>query len=217
MKTFFVIGLGRFGSAAAEKLYEMGHEVIVMDENEELVRQAADMATHAAIGDARELSVLRAAGAQDCDCAIVAIGSDLAASVVVTMNLRDLGVPKIICKAQNERYKRALERIGADQVLIPEKEMALKLEQSLGSSSFVDYIEGSEEDGIAEMAPPKKWIGKTLAELNVRGRYRVNVLAFKNERTGEVNMAPGAKDALSADDTLMLMGRNEDLELLERL
>lgn len=217
MKTYLVIGLGRFGSAAADELYDMGQEVIVLDEQEELVRQAADQATHAAIGDARELSVLKAAGAMDCDCAIVAIGSDLAASIVITMNLKDLGVPKIICKAKDDMYKRALERVGADQVLIPEKEMAVRLVQSLGSNSFLDYIDFSDEYGIAEIDPPPAWVGKTLRSLDVRRKHRVNVLAIRNEITGKLNMSPGPEDTIGSEDTVMVLGRNEDLNLLQGL
>ena len=155
MKTFFVIGLGRFGSAAAEGLFDQGKEVLVLDEDEELVRRAADKATHSAIGDGRDQAVLKAAGAEDCDCAIVAIGSDLAASILVTMNLRDLGVPYIICKAKNEINKQALERIGADRVLIPEKEMAERLVKSLGETSILDYMELSDGYGIVEIPAPK--------------------------------------------------------------
>lgn len=217
MKTFLIIGLGRFGASAAERLYDMGHEVIVIDENEELVRQTADKATHAAIGDAREISVLKAAGAKECECAIVAIGDDLAASILVTMNLKDLGVPNIVCKARDEMYKRALERIGADRVLIPEKEMAVRLVQSLGSSSFLDYIEFSEEYGIAEITPPKSWRNKTLRNLDVRGKYRVSVLSIQNEKTGKMQMSPGANDVIEEEDTILVMGKNEDLSLLQRL
>ena len=216
MKTYLVIGLGRFGSAAAEELYDMGQEVIVLDELEENVRQAADQATHAAIGDAREINVLKASGATDCDCAIVAIGSDLAASILITMNLKDLGVPYIICKAKDETYKRALERVGADRVLIPEKEMAVRLVRNLGPATFQDYIEFSEEYGIAEITPPDNWIGKTIRALNIRGKYHVNVLAIKNDTSDEVNIAPGAEDVIKQGDTVMVMGHNEDLALLQR-
>ena len=216
MKTYLVVGLGRFGMAAADELYDLGQEVSVLDEQEELVRQAADQATHAAIGDAREMSVLKAAGAQDCDCAIVAIGSDLAASILITMNLKDLGVPYIICKARDETYKRALERVGANRVLIPEKEMAVRLVRNLGSASFLDYIEFSDEYGIAEITPPRNWTGKTLRALNIRSKYHVNVLALKNEETDQVLVAPGAEAVIREGDTVMLMGRSEELALLQR-
>ena len=182
-----------------------------------MVRRVADRATHAAIGDAKELHVLKAAGAGECDCAIVAIGEDLAASVVITMNLKDLGVPYIVCKAQNEMYKRALERVGADRVVIPEREMAVRMVYSLGSTSFLDYIEFSSEYGIAEITPPESWHGKCLRELNVRGRYHVNVLSLKREADGAVLMSPGAEDVIHAHDTVMIMGKNEDLSRLQKL
>lgn len=216
MKTFLIIGLGRFGAAAAEKLYDLGHEVLIMDQDEELVRRLSDRATHAAIGDAREMQVLKAAGAADCDCAIVAIGEDLAASVVITMNLKDLGIPHIVCKAQNEIYQRALLRVGADRVVIPEREMAVRMVYSLGSTSFLDYIEFSREYGIAEISVPDRWVDETIKDLNVRGKYHVNILTIKRQ-DGQVCMSPGAEDRILAGDTLMVMGKNQDLSRLQSL
>lgn len=216
MKTFLIIGLGRFGAAAAEKLYDMGHEVLIIDRDEALVRRVADKATHAAIGDAQQMQVLKAAGAGECDCAIVAIGEDLAASVVITMNLKDLGIPHIVCKAQNEIYKRALERVGADRVVIPEREMALRMVYSLGSASFLDYIEFSSEYGIAEISAPVRWLGQNLKELDVRGKYHVNVLTLKRQ-DGTVLMSPGAEDKILEGDTVMIMGKNQDLARLQSL
>lgn len=215
MKTFVIIGLGRFGSAAAEKLYDMGHEVIVVDQAEEAVSHMADKCTHGAIGDARDMDVLRAMGIEGCDCAIVAMGEDLTASVLITMNLKDLGCKYIICKAQNEHYKRALERVGADRVVIPEREMALRLVQSLGSNSFLDYMEFSGEYAIAEVEPPKSWLGKTLKDLNVRAKYKLSVLAIKNETT--IRMSPGADDQVCKGDTVMVMGKHADLARLQKL
>lgn len=217
MKTFLVIGLGRFGIAAASKLYEMGYEVMVIDQSEELVNHMADSCTYAAIGDARDMEVLRSMEAGQCDCAIVAMGEDLSASVLITMNLKELGCKYVICKAQNEMYKRALIRIGADRVVIPEREMAVRLVQSLGSGSFHDYIEFSSEYAIAEIDPPKDWIGKTLKQLNVRAKYSVSVLAIQNEAENKMMMSPGAEDVLSAGDTVMIMGRNEDLARFRKL
>lgn len=215
MKTFIVIGLGRFGSAAAEKLYDMGHEVVVLDQSEEAVARLADKCTHGAMGDAREMDVLRAVGAAECDCAIVAMGEDLAASVLITMNLKDLGCKYIICKAQNEMFKRALLRVGADRVVIPEKEMAVRLVQSLGSNSFLDYMEFSGEYAIAEVEPPKVWQGKSLKDLNVRAKYHLTVLAIKTGK--EIRMSPGAEDVIAGGDTVMVMGRHRDLQRLQKL
>ncbi len=217
MKTFIIIGLGRFGSSAAEALYEMGHEVLVVDQDENAVNHLAEHCTHGAIGDARDIEVLRAAGAAECQYAIVAMGEDLAASVLITMNLRDLGCKYIICKAQNEMYKRALERVGADRVLIPERDMALRLVQSLGSRSFLDYMDLAGDYAIAEFEAPRSWVGKSLKSLNVRSRYQVSVLAIRNERTGKMQMSPGADDMIAQGDTVMVMGKEHDLKRMQKL
>lgn len=119
MKTYIVIGLGRFGTAVATKLYELGNEVLAIDAREENIQPIANHVTHAVVGDARDEEVLRALGVRNFDCAIVAIGEDLAASVLVTLTLKELGVPAVICKASSEVYKRALEKVGADRVVIP--------------------------------------------------------------------------------------------------
>lgn len=217
MKTFLIIGLGRFGSAAAEQLFDMGHEVIILDHSEESVSHLADHCTHAAIGDAQDVEVLRAVGAAECDCAIVAMGGELSASILITMNLRELGCKYIICKAQNELSKRALERVGADRVIIPEREMAIRLVKSLGSGHFLDYIEFSGEYAIAEIQPPESWYGKSLKDLNVRANHEVSVLAIKNDKQEKLLMSPGAEDRVEKGDTVMVMGRNEALSRLQRL
>ena len=165
MKSYLVVGMGRFGSSVALRLQELGNEVLIMDENAENIQRLADHVTYAVVGDARDEEVLRSLGAQNFDCAIVAIGGDLAASILVTLNLKSLGVPQVICKAPNELHKRALEKVGADRVVIPEREMGIKLAQNLVSSSVLDYIELSPDCGIAEVRTPKPWVDKTLREL----------------------------------------------------
>ena len=215
MKTYMVIGMGRFGSAVAENLYNMGHEVVILDENEEAVTHMADHATHAAIGDAREPDVLKAAGAAECDTAVVAMGEDLAANVLITMNLKDLGVRNVVCKARNEQFRRVLERVGADRVVIPEREMGARLAQNLVSGSFLDYIELSERYAIAEVLAPKSWAGKTLLQLNVRQQYDVSVLAIKNG--SEIIMSPGGSAVIPAGSSVMVMGDSEAMTRLQRL
>lgn len=215
MKTFLIVGMGSFGTAVAEKLFEQGHEVAIIDIKEERVNHIAEHVTHAAIGDAREMEVLQAIGAGECDCAVVALGENLAASVIITMNLKDLGVKNIVCKAGDEMYKRALERVGADRVVIPEKELAERLAQSLGSNSFLDYVEISKDYAMVEITAPSEWCGKTLKRLSVRGKYGVSVLAIM--RNGEVQPLPGADDVILQGDTVMLMGSNRDIDRLKTL
>ncbi|MFI3313190.1 MAG: TrkA family potassium uptake protein, partial [Eubacteriales bacterium] len=165
MKTYVVIGLGRFGQAVAKKLYDLGNEVMAIDASDENVQQMANFVTHAVVGDARDETVLKALGVRNYDCAVVAIGSDLAASILITLTLKEYGVPSVICKASSELNKKALERVGADRVVIPEREMATKLAQSLARSSILDFIELSNDYGILEFAAPKNWFGKSLRQL----------------------------------------------------
>jgi len=182
MKSYIVIGLGRFGSAIARQLCRLGAEVLAIDVHEDLVQQVANEVTHAVVGDARDKEVLRALGVRDLDCAIIAIGEDLAASVLTVMNLKELGVPYVVCKAHDETHRRVLEKLGVNRVVIPEQEHAQRLGRSLFSHNVLDYIELSEEYGILEVPAPKSWVGKTLKELNVRAKMGVTSLLWKAER-----------------------------------
>lgn len=216
MKTYLVIGLGRFGTAVARKLQELGNEVMVMDEREEQVQKLADHVTHAVVGDARDEEVLASLGVRNFDCAIVAIGQDLAASVLITLNLKSLGVPQVICKAQDELQKRALEKLGADRVLIPEREMGLKLAQNLTSTSVLDYVELSKDSGLAEIRTPRSWVGKTLLEIDVRKKFGVTVAAMR-KADGDLTVFVDANYRLEADDELVVVGSNDDLDRVQKL
>ena len=146
----------------------------------DLVQQIANDVTHAVVGDAQDKEVLRALGVRDVDCAINAIGDNLAASILTTMNLKELGVPYLICKAHDETHSRVLKKLGVDKVVIPEQENATRLARSLNSHNVLDYIELSEDYGILELPAPKDWLGKTLKELNVRAKLGVNIIAVEN-------------------------------------
>lgn len=216
MKTYLVIGMGRFGSAVATRLYELGNEVLAVDESEENIQLIASHVTHAVVGDARDEAVLRDLGARNFDCAIVAIGGDLAASILVTLALKELGIPAVICKASNETYKRALEKVGADRVVIPEREMAVKLAQSLSSSNILDFIELSDDYGIAEVAAPDSWAGKTIRELNVRAKYDVNILACRL-LNGKLHVHPGPDERIESGMNVTILGSNERIARLKKL
>lgn len=216
MKTYLVVGMGRFGTAVALKLQELGNEVMVIDENEEQIQRISNDVTYAVVGDARDEDVLASLGVQNMDCAIVAIGQDLAASVLITLNLKSLGVPQVICKAQDELQKRALEKIGADRVMIPEREMGLKLAQNLTSSSVLDYVELSSDCGLAEIVTPKSWVGKSLLELDVRKKYGVTVAAFR-KADGDLTVFVDINYRLKANDELVILGSNDDLAQVQKL
>ena len=215
MKSYVVIGLGRFGQTLARQLCMLGAEVLAMDVSNELVQQVADQVTHAVVGDAQDKDVLRALGVRDFDCAIVAIGSDLAASVLTVMNLQELEAPYIICKAHDDTHRRVLEKLGVNRVVIPEQENAARLARSLNSHNVLDYIELSEDYGILEIPAPKSWIGKTLKELNVRAKLGVNIIAVESgEKT---NVSPSADYLIQAGDIMVVLGDNYSLEAVQKL
>lgn len=215
MKSYIVIGLGRFGAEAARRLWELGGEVLAMDTRNDLVQQVANEVTHAVVGDARDKEVLKALGVRNLDCAIVAIGNSLADSVLATMNLKELGVPKIVCKAHDETHRQVLLKLGADQVIIPEQENAARLARSLSSHNVLDYIELSEDYGIIEVTAPKSWLNKTLKELNIRAKLGVNILAVK--QGGEINVSPAADYKIVQGDIMVVLGDTTALETVQKL
>ena len=215
MKSYVVIGLGRFGKTLARQLCALGGQVLAIDVHSDLVQQVANDVTHAVVGDAQDKEVLRALGVRDFDCAIIAIGGDLAASVLTTMNLKELGVPYIICKAHDDTHRRVLEKLGVDRVIIPEQENAQRLARSLNSHNVLDYIELSEEYGILEIPAPKTWVGKSLKELNVRAKLGVNIIAVESGET--TNVSPSADYKIQAGDVMVVLGENYALEAVQKL
>ena len=215
MKSYVVIGLGRFGQTLARQLYMLGADVLAMDTNNDLVQQVAEDVTHAVVGDAQDKDVLRALGVRDFDCAIVAIGTNLAASVLTVMNLQELGVPYIICKAHDETHSRVLQKLGVNKVVIPEQENAARLARSLNSHNVLDYIELSEDYGILELPAPKGWVGKTLKEMNIRAKLGVNIIAVESGK--KTNVSPAADYRILEGDILVVLGDNYSLEAVQKL
>ena len=215
MKSYIVIGLGRFGGEVARQLYALGNEVLAMDTDRELVQRISDEVTLAVVGDARDKDVLKAQGARNFDCAIVAIGDSLADSVLATMNLKELGIPKVVCKAHDDTYRQVLMKLGADQVVIPEQENAVRLAKSLASHNVLDYIELSEDYGIVELPLPKSWLNKSLLELNVRAKLGVNIIAVR--RDGEFHVSPAAAYRFSEGDIVVVLGDTNALNAIQKL
>ena len=215
MKSYMVIGLGRFGSGLAKNLCQLGAEVLAMDVRADLVQQLSADVTHAVVGDGQDKEVLRALGARNFDCAIVAIGDNLAASVLTVMNLKELGVPYLVCKAHDETHGRVMEKLGVDQVVIPEREQAQRLARILHSHNVLDYIELSRDYGILEVPAPKAWAHKTLRELSVRAKMDINIIAVKNgEKT---TVSPSADYKINPDDVLAVLGDMAALEAMQKL
>lgn len=214
MKQYAVIGLGRFGDSLARALTEAGCQVLAIDNDPEAVEEINDVVTQAVQADATDERALRELGLRNFDVVIVAIGQDMQASILVTLMLKEMGVALVVAKAVSEVHGRVLEKIGADRVVYPERDMGIRLAHNLCSSNVLDYIRLSSEYGIEEFVVTKKLAGKSLGQLNLRAARGLNVIAIK--RNGkEVIVSPGAGDTLREGDTIVALGRQEDLQRLE--
>lgn len=209
-KQYAVIGLGRFGTSVAEKLYEAGQEVLGIDINEELVEGAESLVTHAVVADSTVEKALTSLGIRNFDCVIVAIGSDIQASILTVMLLKEQGVQKIIAKAINKRHGQVLEKIGADWIVYPEWDMGQRVANQLLSPNVLNYIKLSKEYNIEEIKIPAKMAGKSLRQLDIRAKYHVTVIGIV--RGGEIIVSPSADEILLQEDCLVTVGKSKDLE-----
>lgn len=214
-KQYVVIGLGRFGTSVAKTLYALGHDVLAIDQDENLVQEISDSVTHAVQMDAMDENALRTLGIRNFDVAVITIGGNMQASVMVTLIVKELGVKYIICKGQSELHAKVLYKIGADRVILPEKDMGVRVAHNLVSSNILDYIELSPDYSIIEIEAPKDWYNRSLRELNVRANHGINVMAIK--RNDEINVSPNADDMIETGDIVVAIGSTEDLTKLENI
>jgi len=212
-KQFAVIGLGRFGKSVALALSEMGHDVLAIDNEESNVQEVANSVTHAVRADAREEETLRALGLRNFDAVIVAIGNDIEANILITLMLKEMGIKFVVSKAMNALHGKVLEKIGADKIVFPEKEMGIRLARNLVTFNVMDYIELAPGYSVLETTTPARFAGKSLGELDLRARRGVSVMAIK--KPDEVVIAPGAEAVLGEKDVLIVAGKNEDLNRLQ--
>lgn len=212
-KQFIVIGLGRFGSSVTRTLIESGHEVLAVDKNEHLVQELASIATHALQADCSDEAVLKELGVSNFNHAIVAIGDDIQASILTTLLLKELQVPKVTAKAKNEMHGKVLGKIGADQIVYPERDMGVRLAKQLSSQNLIDYIELSPDYNLAEILAPPAMNGRSLKDLNIRAAHGCTIMAIK---TGQrINISPRAEDQIHTGDILLIIGSNEQILDLE--
>ncbi|MEG2453398.1 MAG: TrkA family potassium uptake protein [Clostridia bacterium] len=213
-RQFAVLGLGRFGYSVAKTLFEKGVEILAVDEKEDAVLRVRDFVTYSAVADVSDERTLSALGIENFDVVIIAIGNDLEASVLATLACKELGVKKVIAKAQSLKHKSVLERVGADEVLIPEMEMGEKLATRLANPLLHDIMFVSREYSIIETRLPQAWKGKSLAELELRKKYELNVIGI--ERGGNVIVNLAAEAPFEDGDTLIIGGNRENLEILQK-
>jgi trk system potassium uptake protein TrkA len=213
IKTFAVIGLGRFGGTMARTLHEMGYEVLAIDKDASRVQEMSQIVTHAVEADTTDENALKSLGIRNFDVVIVAIGNDIQASILTTLLLKEIGCKQVVVKAINELHWKVLDKIGADRVVFPERDMGVRMVHSLISPNILDYIELSNDYSIIEIIARDFFSGKTLQELDIRARFGCNVMAIKKGNT--FNIAPSATDAIHEGDVLVVIGHNKDLQKLQ--
>ena len=219
MKRVGIIGAGRFGLSLAEALAETGTEVLLIDRNNALVQGAIKKVTWAVQGDATSASALEAAGISECDSVVVAIGSNVEASLLVTANCKELGIKTVISKATSEIHGKILDKLGADHVVYPDRESAHRLARNITEHNAYDLLEISEGLSLAEIDVPEACVGKTLAEADLRKKSGVTVLCIrrpepKNKRKPLQILIPNPNDAFEAEDKLIVFGTTSGIDAL---
>jgi trk system potassium uptake protein TrkA len=215
MKRVVVIGLGIFGFNIAKNLYENGIEVIAIDKNKDIIQKVKDFSTKALLADGTNKEILDSIGIQPDDVVIISFGEDLAASTLITLHLKEMKVKTIIVKAPDEDHKHVLEKVGATEVVIPERAMADKVAKSLVSPNVLDYIPLSEDYTISELVPPPIFFGKTIGELHLRSKYHVEVIAVKEMLPERLTMVPRADFMIKDSDVLIIIGREKDIQKIK--
>jgi trk system potassium uptake protein TrkA len=213
VKQFAVIGLGRFGTSVARTLAGMGYDVLAIDHREERVQDIMEHVTHAVQVDAVDEHALRSLGIRNFDVVIVAIGQDVQASILTTVLLKEMGVRRVVAKANTELHGKVLAKVGADKVVFPERDMGVRVARALVSQNILDQIELSPDHSIVELIAPPEFLGKTLQESAIRTRFGVTVLAIRRDR--DIIISPGPGQILKEGDVLVVVGRNDRLEKLE--
>ena len=217
MKRFVVIGLGRFGGAVATHLYKQGHEVLAIDKDEELVETLADSVTQAVAIDILDEKALYRLGVSNFDAALVTIGTNIQASILTTVILKDLGVKYIIAKAQSDLHAKVLEKVGADKVVFPERDMGIRVANNLTESNVLEYITLSPKYSVLEINTPAVWIGKSISSINIHSKHGVIVMAIKRGDKDDFDILPPADYVIRRDDTLVLIGDNVHLKEIKKV
>ena len=204
MSSYVIIGCGRFGSAVAKTIYSLGHEVLAIDMNMEIIQDIADHVTQAVQADATDEATLKSLGIRNYDVAVISVASDIESSIMATIVVKELGVPYVVCKAKTELRAKVLYKIGADRVVFPERDMGVRLAHNLISKNVLEFVELDPRYSIIEIIASNGWNNKTLSELDLRGKYGINIVAIK--RGMDVNISPESEDIIYAKDILVVIG-----------
>ena len=216
MKQFAIIGLGNFGYYLATHLYEKGHDVLAIDKDQNLVQKIKDHVTQAVVADATDSKIMDSLSIHEMDAVVVCIGTDLGASIHTTLILKDIGAQRVYAKAITEPHGRILQKVGAQEILFPEKDLAISLAERLHNPSLLDYLPFLEGYSIIELKPKDSYVGKELKELDLINKYGVQVIAVKKVASGKLSMIPTGKHVLKGDEVMILLGPNDGLDLLRQ-
>ncbi|QBP41608.1 potassium channel family protein [Paenisporosarcina antarctica] len=213
-KEFVVIGLGRFGGSIVRELVEQGADVMAIDKSAERVDEFASIATQAVVADTTDESVLKSLGIRNFEHVIVAIGDDIQSSILTTLMLKEIGVNKITVKAQNDYHEKVLRKIGADQVVHPERDMGIRIANNMISNNVLDYLELSDEHSIMEIKANELLAGSTLIDLDIRAKYGINIVGIK--RGDDILVSPQADEEILINDILIVIGADADIIRFEK-
>ncbi|NSW91539.1 MAG: TrkA family potassium uptake protein [Firmicutes bacterium] len=214
MRSYLVLGLGRFGQSFARTLSSLGHDVLVVDKNENIIQQFSNEVTHAIAGEASNEELLKSIGVKNYDATIVAIG-DIQSSILTAVLLKELGSKYILAKASNELHAKVLYKIGVDKVIFPERDMGIRAANSISSNNIIDIFELSPEYSIMEFTVPLSWVGKTIGGLAVRTKYGVSIVALRT--SDYLNILPQADTKFKENDIVVVMGKNSDLKAMQSI
>ncbi len=212
MKRFCVIGLGNFGYHVARTLFESGHEVVAIDMNQSKVQQIREYVSYAIFADAANKEFLEGQGIGDMDAVIVSTGTRSHLSTLITLYLKELKVAQILVKVNDEDHGQIVKKVGATEIIFPEKDMAEKTALSLSRPNILDFVPLAEEYSITETAPPSHFVGKSLLDLHLRKDYDITVIAIKDVLTGQFFTLPPANHVIKNSDMLVIIGKTEDIE-----
>lgn len=213
-KEFVVIGLGRFGGSIVSELVELGADVMAVDINPTLVEEYADIATQAVALDSTDETALRSLGIHTVEHVIIAIGENIQSSILTTLILKELGVPNLTVKAQNNHHEKVLEKVGADHIVRPERDMGIRVANNIVSNNILDYLDLSDEHSIAELNVTGRIAGDTLIDLDIRAEYGINIVAIKRDH--EIIVSPKAQEVIQEGDILIVIGSDVDIHNFEK-
>ncbi|GEP85066.1 TrkA_N, TrkA_C family protein [Staphylococcus piscifermentans] len=213
-KEFVVIGLGRFGGSIVRELNALGMDVMAIDMSEARVNEYSEIATHAVVADTTDEAVMKSLGIRNFDQVIVAIGENIQTSTLTTLILKELGVKKVIAKAQNDYHAKILNKIGADLVVHPERDMGRRIAHNIASASVLDYLELADEYSIVEAKANERIAGQTIVDLDIRAHYGINIIAIKRDK--DVIISPDPNMNIELGDILIMIGHDNDLNRFEK-